>query len=84
MVVADGIHRQRDLCWNLFWRLCRAGTWSGFLGWLHLLSWQLIIVAGLLTLPRGITQGRVGGEVEWPIDLAITLVWILFFASTFS
>ena len=64
-------------------RLCRAGTWSRFLGWLHLLSWQAIIVAGLVTLPRGITQGRVGGEVEWPIDLAITLVWILFFASTF-
>lgn len=65
-------------------RLCKARMWSGVLSWLHLVSWQAIIIAALVTLPRGITQGRELSETEWPIDLAMTLVWILFFASNFS
>jgi len=64
-------------------RLCKARMWNGVLSWMHLLSWQAIIIAALVTLPMGITQGRVHGEAEWPIDLAVTLVWILFFASNF-
>ena len=64
-------------------RLCKARMWNGMLSWMHLLSWQAIIIATLVTLPMGITQGRVHGEAEWPIDLAIALVWILFFALNF-
>jgi cytochrome c oxidase cbb3-type subunit I/II len=64
-------------------RLCKARMWSGLLSWLHFLSWQVIVVAALATLPKGITQGREFSEAEWPIDLATTLVWILFFASNF-
>ena len=39
-------------------------------------GWQLIIVAAAITLPLGITQGKEYAELEWPIDLAITLVWV--------
>ncbi|MBD53598.1 MAG: cytochrome C oxidase Cbb3 [Rhodopirellula sp.] len=65
-------------------RLCKARMWSGALSWLHFFSWQAIIIAALVTLPRGISQGRELSEAEWPIDLAMTLVWILFFASNFA
>ena len=65
-------------------RLCKARMWSGALSWLHFFSWQAIIVAALVSLPKGITQGRGFSEAEWPIDLAIALVWILFFASNFA
>lgn len=65
-------------------RLCKARMWSRALSWIHFLSWQAIIIAALATLPKGITQGREFSEVEWPIDLAMALVWILFFASNFS
>lgn len=64
-------------------RLAKTRMWSGVLSWLHFLSWQVIIVAAMITLPMGITQGREFGEAEWPIDLVTTLVWILFFAANF-
>ncbi len=64
-------------------RLCKAPMWSRTLSWLHFCGWQLIIVAAAATLPLGITQGRELAELEWPIDLAIAVVWILFFGINF-
>lgn len=64
-------------------RLCKAGMWSRALSWLHFLSWQGIIVAGSVTLPMGITQGKEFAEWEWPIDLAIAVSWIGFFGVNF-
>ena len=64
-------------------RLCKTRMWSRVLSWFHFWSWQAIIGSALITLPMGITQGRDYGELEWPIDLAIASVWILFFASNF-
>jgi cbb3-type cytochrome oxidase maturation protein len=50
---------------------------------LHFWGWQLIIVSAALTLPFGITQGKEYAELEWPIDLAIAVVWAGFFGVNF-
>ncbi|MDX2115989.1 MAG: cytochrome-c oxidase, cbb3-type subunit I [Planctomycetota bacterium] len=56
-------------------RLCKARMWSDALSNLHFWGWQAIIVAAAVTLPLGYTQGKEYAELEWPIDIAIALVW---------
>jgi len=41
-------------------------------------GWQAVIVSAAVTLPMGITQGKEYAELEWPIDLLITLVWVAY------
>ncbi|GAB5496274.1 MAG: cytochrome-c oxidase, cbb3-type subunit I [Phycisphaerales bacterium] len=64
-------------------RLCKARMWSDTLSKLHFWGWQLIIVSAAITLPLGITQGKEYAELEWPIDLAIAVVWLGFFGTNF-
>src|ERR1044072_7183368 len=45
---------------------------------IHFWGWQAIIVAAAITLPLGYTQGKEYAELEWPIDLAIAAVWVVF------
>ncbi len=59
-------------------RLLKARLFSDLLSWLHFWGWQLIIVAAAITLPLGITTSKEYAELEWPIDIAITLVWVVF------
>jgi cytochrome c oxidase cbb3-type subunit I/II len=64
-------------------RLCKARMFSDVLSNLHFWGWQAIIVSAALTLPLGITQGKEYAELEWPIDLAIAVVWVGFFGVNF-
>ena len=57
--------------------------WSDGLGRLHFWGWQAIIVSAAITLPLGITQSKEYAELEWPIDIAIALVWVGFFGVNF-
>ena len=41
-------------------------------------GWQLVIVAAAITLPLGYTQSKEYAELEWPIDLLITIVWVAY------
>src|SRR5512139_1135230 len=50
----------------------------------HFWGWQLIIVAAAITLPLGFTQGKEYAELEWPIDIAITIVWVAFAVNFFA
>jgi cytochrome c oxidase cbb3-type subunit I/II len=59
-------------------RLLKARMASDTLSRVHFWGWQAIIVAAAITLPLGITTSKEYAELEWPIDLAITLVWVLF------
>ncbi len=59
-------------------RLCKARIFSDFLSWVHFWGWQLIIVSAALTLPLGITTGKEYAELEWPIDIAIAVIWVVF------
>ena len=59
-------------------RLLKARMFSDTLSWIHFWGWQLIILAAAITLPLGITTSKEYAELEWPIDIAITLVWVVF------
>ncbi len=64
-------------------RLCKARMFSDTLSNLHFWGWQAIIVSAALTLPMGVTSGKEYAELEWPIDLAIAVVWAGFFGVNF-
>jgi len=51
---------------------------SSMLGKIHFWGWQAIIVSAVVTLPLGISAGKEYAELEWPIDLAIAVVWVVF------
>ena len=59
-------------------RLCKARMFSDVLSWLNFWGWQLIIVSAAITLPLGLTSSKEYAELEWPIDIAIALVWVAF------
>ncbi|MBX3220589.1 MAG: cytochrome-c oxidase, cbb3-type subunit I [Labilithrix sp.] len=59
-------------------RLLKARTASDVLSKIHFWGWQLVIVSAVVTLPLGLTQGKEYAELEWPIDIAIALVWVVF------
>ena len=59
-------------------RLLKARMFSDFLSNLHFWGWQLIIVAAAITLPLGYTTSKEYAELEWPIDIAIALIWVAF------
>lgn len=59
-------------------RLLKARMFSDFLSNLHFWGWQLIIASAAITLPLGITTSKEYAELEWPIDIAIALIWVVF------
>jgi cytochrome c oxidase cbb3-type subunit I/II len=59
-------------------RLLKTPMASPLLSKIHFWGWQLIIVAAAITLPLGITTSKEYAELEWPIDIAIALVWVIF------
>src|SRR5204862_2029568 len=65
-------------------RLLKARMFSDKLSALHFWGWQAIIVSAALTLPFGITQSKEYAELEWPIDLAIVVVWVAFAINVFG
>ncbi len=65
-------------------RLCKARMFSDFLSWFNFWGWQLIIVAAALTLPLGYTTSKEYAELEWPIDIAIAVVWVAFAVNLFG
>jgi len=65
-------------------RLCKARMFSDLLGRIHFWGWQTIIVSAAISLPLGFTQGKEYAELEWPIDIAIALVWVVFAVNFFG
>lgn len=59
-------------------RLLKARMFNDTLSWVHFWGWQLIIVSAVITLPMGMTTSKEYAELEWPIDIAITLIWVVF------
>jgi cytochrome c oxidase cbb3-type subunit I/II len=51
---------------------------------LHFWGWQFIIVLAAITLPLGLSQGKEYAELEWPIDLAVVLIWVVFAINFFG
>ena len=59
-------------------RLLKARMFNDMLSWTHFWGWQVIILAAAITLPLGLTSGKEYAELEWPIDIAIALIWVVF------
>ena len=65
-------------------RLLKTRLFSDKLSWAHFWGWQGIILSALITLPLGFSQSKEYAELEWPIDIAITLVWVIFAINFFG
>jgi cytochrome c oxidase cbb3-type subunit I/II len=65
-------------------RLTKARLYSDILGKMHFWMWQSIIVLAALTLITGHTTGKEYAELEWPIDILITLTWVVFAVNMFG
>lgn len=65
-------------------RLLKTRMFSDVLSKMHFWGWQLIILSAAITLPLGYTQSKEYAELEWPIDIAITVVWVIFAVNFFG
>ncbi len=65
-------------------RVCRARMFSDVLSNIHFWGWQAIILSAAITLPLGITTSKEYAELEWPIDIAIALIWVIFGINMFG
>lgn len=65
-------------------RLLKTRMFSDVLSKIHFWGWQLIIVSAAITLPLGISTAKEYAELEWPIDIAITLIWVVFGFNMFA
>ncbi len=59
-------------------RTCQARLFCAKLAAFTFWGWQLVIVAAAITLPLGITTSKEYAELEWPIDILITLIWVAY------
>jgi len=59
-------------------RLCKARMFSDLLSKIHFWGWQIIIVLAAITLPLGKTVSKEYAELEWPIDILIAVIWLIF------
>lgn len=59
-------------------RLLKARMFNDVLSRINFWGWQAIIVAAAITLPLGFTSSKEYAELEWPIDIAVVVVWVVF------
>ena len=59
-------------------RTCHVRLWSDKLAAFTFWGWQLVILSAAISLPLGITTSKEYAELEWPIDILITLVWVAY------
>ena len=65
-------------------RLLKVRMFNDVLSRIHFWGWQGIIVSAAITLPLGLTQSKEYAELIWPIDIAITIVWVVFAVNFFG
>jgi len=65
-------------------RLLKARMFSDALSWIHFWGWQVVILCAAYTLPMGLTSSSEYAELIWPIDILITVVWVIFGVNMFG
>lgn len=65
-------------------RVLKTRLFNDTLSKIHLWGWQCIIVLAALSLLSGFTTGKEYAELEWPIDILITLIWVVFGINMFG
>ncbi|MFT5808207.1 MAG: cytochrome c oxidase cbb3-type subunit 1 [Moritella dasanensis] len=59
-------------------RTCQARLFGGILPAVTFWGWQLVILSAVISLPLGYNSSKEYAELEWPIDILITLVWVVY------
>ncbi|WP_299215272.1 cytochrome-c oxidase, cbb3-type subunit I [uncultured Aquimarina sp.] len=59
-------------------RLLKTRMFNDTLSNINFWCWQLIIVGAAITLPLGYTSSKEYAELEWPFDIAIAVIWVVF------
>ncbi|UXP31425.1 cytochrome-c oxidase, cbb3-type subunit I [Reichenbachiella agarivorans] len=59
-------------------RLLKARMFNDTLSWINFWGWQAILLSAAVTLLLGFTSSKEYAELEWPIDIAIALIWVVF------
>ena len=65
-------------------RVLKARMYSDVLSKIHFWGWQLVIVLAVITLPLGFTTTHEYAELEWPIDILLTIIWVVFGINMFG
>lgn len=65
-------------------RVLKTRLFNDTLSKIHFWGWQLIIVLGAISLIMGYTTGKEYAELEWPLDILITLIWVVFGINMFG
>lgn len=65
-------------------RLCKTRMFSDLLGKINFWGWQVIIVGAVFTLPLGYTTSKEYAELEWPFDILIAVIWVIFGINMFG
>ncbi|MDY6890361.1 MAG: cytochrome-c oxidase, cbb3-type subunit I [Pseudomonadota bacterium] len=59
-------------------RTCQTRLFSDGLAAFTFWGWQAVILSAAITLPLGLTSAKEYAELEWPIDLLLTVVWVCY------
>ncbi|WGH27505.1 MAG: cytochrome-c oxidase, cbb3-type subunit I [Candidatus Bostrichicola ureolyticus] len=59
-------------------RLLKTRMYSDLFSWIHFWGWQLFILLSWITFLMGINTSKEYAEHEWPLDIMITLVWLIY------
>ncbi len=65
-------------------RVLKTRLFNDKLSNIHFWGWQLIIALAAVTLFMGLSTGKEYAELEWPIDILITLIWVVFGVNMFG
>lgn len=65
-------------------RLLKARMFSDTLSWIHFWGWQIIILIAAVSFPLGLTTSGEYAELIWPVDVLITLIWVVFGINMFG
>jgi len=65
-------------------RVLRVRLFSDTLATIHLYLYNVIIVLAAVTLLLGYSQAKEYAELEWPIDILVAVMWVIFAVNFFG
>lgn len=65
-------------------RLLKARLYNDMLGLIHFWGWQIMVALGALSIALGYSHGKEYAELEWPFDIAIAVLWVIFAINFFA
>ena len=78
VIFAFGINGLFATSYYVVQRTCQVRLFSDTLSSITFWGWQAVLVLATITLPLGFTRGKEYAELEWPIALLITVVWLIY------